>query len=49
VLDLPLTPESGVEVDGRRHSGEPLGPGVHRIVASSVRVADPAAVSAAAG
>ena len=46
VLDLPLTEGSTVEVDGRPHAGGPLGPGEHRIVASAVRVADPAALVA---
>lgn len=46
VLDLPLAPGSTIEVDGLPHAGGPLGPGAHRVVASAVRVADPAALVA---
>jgi alpha-L-rhamnosidase len=48
VLDLPLTEGSVVEVDGVPHAGAPLGPGSHRVVATAVRVADPAALVAPA-
>jgi len=44
VLDLPVTEGSTVEVDGVPHGGAPLGPGSHRVVATAVRVADPAAL-----
>lgn len=46
VLDLPLAEGSTIEVDGQPHAGGPLGPGAHRVVASAVRVADPAALVA---
>lgn len=48
VLDLPVTAGSVVEVDGQPFAGEPLGPGEHHVVVTSVLVADPAALVAPA-
>lgn len=41
VLDLPVTAASSVRVGEQLHTGEPLGPGRHRITVSAARVADP--------
>lgn len=46
ILDLPVTAASKITVNGEAFEGEPVGPGEHRIVVSSVRVADPQALLA---
>lgn len=44
ILDLPVTDGSTIELDGQAFDGAPVGPGEHRILVSSVRVADPQAL-----
>lgn len=43
-LDLPLTDDSMVSLDSERYVGGLIGPGEHRIVVTSARVADPVAL-----